>query len=148
MGGVSLVVHGPAMRGWYSLKLQGKLIPGPNVDPDIWILIRKVEWAGDTVRCDIDARSMEAMIEEIDEVGLQAELKGLGMPIVVEAELGSADVARFWRIALANYVAADRPDIQAAVSHLRGAMAIPTKGGRSSSAWGGTPRTPRGPSSK
>lgn len=73
----------------------------------------------------------------VQELGLQKASKGLDVPKVVEAagaregdrELGLVEAKQFRRIAaLANSVAVDAPDVQAAVSHLCGAMAKRTEG--------------------
>ena len=63
----------------------------------------------------------------LKELGLDGKAKGLDLPVVMNreaapeqtTELSKEDPGTFKRIAaLMNYVAQDRPDTQAAVSHL------------------------------
>lgn len=102
--------------------------PGdPNLGPEVGV-------GRDVLRYEADRRNMDPLVEEL---GVLKEPKSFDLPMAVEPagtqegdrELGSAETARFRRVdTLAKDLAAKRPDIQAAVGHLCGAMSKPTEG--------------------
>ena len=115
----------------YEIKVRAMLGPEAGDDKEVRILNRVVRWEKDRIVYEGDEKHAQVVIREM---GLEAESKGLDVPVLVGTErtegedLDAAGVAKYRRIAATvNYLAMDRPDLQFAASVLGRSMSRPTK---------------------
>ncbi len=121
------------MKSWYGINLRG--VTGPEVGnmKKIDILNRTVEWGQDAIECKADAKHAAVLIKEL---GLSKSSNGLQCSGIKEEDVeedGSEELdekakKRFRGLAAtANYLAADRVDIQFASKEVCRRMSKPSK---------------------
>ena len=119
------------MRKHYDLKLRGVLGDEEGDDSEITILNRVLRWTRDGLEYEADPRHAVAIIEAF---GLKAGSKGLDVPAVREEvgdeegqrPLDAKEATEFRALAArANYLAADRMDIQLGAKEACRDMAAP-----------------------
>ena len=119
-----------SMMKRYEVMIRGRLGPGPKDDKSIRILNRILEWTPEGLVYEADQRHAEIIIQQL---GLSASNVTLSTPGVkvrvpeeddTELEGHQASMYRAL-VARANFVAADRADIQFAVKELAKDMAKP-----------------------
>jgi len=127
-----------ALEEHYELKEAARLGPGPNEDKEGRVLNRVVRWGPEGLSYEADPRHAEDFIKEL---GLETEpgsapVKGVVTPCVKptpeqlnsDKPLPAHKVGHFRGLAArANYLAADRPDIQYAAKEVCRWMAEPTE---------------------
>jgi len=128
------------LKSWFELKVRGRLGPEENDDKEIVILGRTVTWDADGIRIKADTKHGESIKKYC---GLDANSKGLGSPgkkpdskdLVDEGgddEIPITDKKRITEYrgmaATANYLGADRVDVQFGAKELCRSMSAPTEG--------------------
>jgi len=128
------------LKGWFELKVRGILGPDEKDDKEIVILGRTVRWDRDGVRIIADRKHSEAIKKYC---GLDENSKGLGNPgkkpesreLAEDLESGNdsvvVDKKRITEYrgmaATANYLGADRVDLQFSAKELCRSMSAPTE---------------------
>jgi len=127
------------LKNWFELTVRGRLGPDENDDKEIIILGRTVSWDHDGIRIKADKKHGEAIKKYC---GLDSNSKGLGSPgkkpdskeLVEEGENDDTLVTDKKRIteyrgmaATANYLGADRVDVQFGAKELCRSMSSPTE---------------------
>ena len=146
--GIKLVVHGDdfTLSGdeqqlhWfagelekkYIVKVRGVLGPGKNDQKEILLLNRVIEWTDQGIQIEADPRHVELILAELGlESAKSLNVTGSKTEDVVDSADGglSPQEATRYRsiVARANYMAADRPDIQYAVKELCRDMGAPSR---------------------
>ena len=118
------------MEEWYQIKVRAILGDGPEDDKEITLLNRIVRWRADFVEVQADAKHQRLILECF---GLDASSNALASPSVKvdvdragDGELEKGEATNFRAIAArANYLAADRADLQYAVKEACRGMATP-----------------------
>jgi len=119
------------MEKSYELKVRGILGDEAGDDKRITILSRVVEWVQEGIRYVADPRHAEEIVQHF---GLDGSSKGLDVPIIKEDEMGIGpgedlvgEGLREFRglAARANYLSADRVDVQYAAKEICRDMAKP-----------------------
>jgi hypothetical protein len=128
-----------SLKGWFELKVRGRLGPDQLDDKEIVILGRTVSWDDDGIRIRADTKHADSIMKYC---GLDNESKGLGSPgkksetqdLLDEGEKPESPVTDKRRIteyrgmaATANYLGADRVDVQFSAKELCRSMANPTE---------------------
>jgi len=121
------------MKEVYELKVRAILGDEPGDDRAVTILNRRIEWAEEGIRYEADPRHVEELTKFF---GLKEDSNGLDVPIVKEEvteeeepgePLEGEELRNFRGLAArANYLAADRVDIQYAAKEICRDMARPT----------------------
>ena len=120
------------MRERYEIKMRGILGPEPGDLETIEILNRTVAWKEDAIEYRADKKHAELLIAEF---GLDENSNGVDCPGVRETDgdndedpLDEVEAKRFRGMAArANYLAADRPDIQYAAKEACRKMSAPSR---------------------
>ena len=119
------------METKYEIKVRAMLGPEAGDDKEVRILNRVVRWEKDRTVYEGEEKHAQVVIREM---GLEAESKGLDVPVLAGTEcaegedLDAAGIAKYRRIAATvNYLAMDRPDLQFTASVLGRSMSRPTK---------------------
>jgi len=120
------------LRERYELKSGGRLGPAPEDDTEAMVLNRVVTWAADGITMEADPRQGEKLLHEL---GLDADSKVLSTPgfkptkVQMEEDRPLNQTAHtLYRgtAARANYLSADRPDLQFPAKEVCRFMAGPT----------------------
>ena len=116
----------------YECKCTGKLGGGIGDDSELRILNRIVRWTPTGLEYEADPRQCEKLLEEfeLDEkcnTAATPGIKPLAQQYEDEQNLEGAELTRFRALAArANYLAADRPDVQFSCKEVCRLMASPT----------------------
>ena len=128
-----------ALKSWFEVKVRGRLGPDEKDDKEIIILGRTVTWDKDGIRIVADKKHAEAIKKYC---GLDENSKGLGSPGKkpesqelfgegVDEEIPVKDKKRITEYrcmaATANYLGADRVDVQFGAKELCRSMSAPTE---------------------
>ncbi len=120
------------MESWWDIKVRAVMGDEAGDDKEATILNRTVRWTNEGVEWEADPKHAKIIMEEM---GIEEESKGVRSPISREGkveegdeeELTREEASRYRRVsARANYLSADRPDIQYAVKEICRGMAKPT----------------------
>ena len=122
----------------YELIEGARLGPGPEDDKEGRVLNRVVRWTADGITYEADPRQSEKLVKELGLEGSKAlstpGLKATAQEHLDDSELGIAQSSPFRAVAArANYLAADRPEIQFASKQACRWMAKPTELGKAAS---------------
>jgi hypothetical protein len=131
------------LKSWFELTVRGRLGPGENDDKEIVILGRTVSWSAGGISIKADPKHAEAIKKYCN---VNENSKGLGSPgkkddnvdmftgLDEEGEKRSSPIENKVRItefrgmaAIANYLGADRPDVQYGAKELCRSMSSPTE---------------------
>jgi hypothetical protein len=128
-----------ALKSWFEIKVRGRLGPDDGDDKEIIILGRLVTWSEDGIRITADVKHAESIKKYC---GLDNNSKGLGNPgkkpescdmfseggKVKEPVVDKKRVTEYRGMAAtANYLGADRVDVQFAAKELCRSMSAPTE---------------------
>ena len=117
----------------YEYKCAGRLGPGTADGKELTILNRVVRWTGGGIEYEADPRQAEKLLEEfaLDSNYNQVATPGIKpLPTQLQEDkpLSEAEHTRFRAIsARANYLSADRPDLQYAAKEICRHMSNPTE---------------------
>ena len=121
------------MESKYELKRGGRLGPGPKDAKEITVLNRVLRYTPRGLEYEADPRQCEKLLEEFGyESGVNKVatpgMKALIHQLEQDQELPVGEQSRFRGVAArANYLAADRPDIQFAAKEVCRSMSAPTE---------------------
>ena len=126
----SLDIVQAAMQKRYEVKVRGRMGPGAKDDKSIRILNRILQWTNEGLVYEADQRHIEIIIDELGLTDSKATLSTPGVKTNVDEDgdelLGPQQATKYRAlVARANFVAADRPDLQFAVKELARDMANP-----------------------
>ena len=121
-----------ALEQAYELKKGGRHGPGPKDDKEATCLNRIIRWESGGLEYEADPRQAEKLIEELQMVGANSVVTPGVKPLPAQVDEDSpldAQQHTTFRVlaARANYLAADRPDIQYAAKEICRWMSSPTE---------------------
>ena len=116
----------------YELRKGARIGPGPTDDKEATVLNRIVRWGPEGVEYEADPRQCEKLIEGAGLEGANSVatpgIKTLPWQIENDKPLPDNEFTKFRNLAArANYLAADRPDVQYAAKEVCRSMAAPTE---------------------